>query len=681
METRMFHSRFKTVWHPLSIYLALLITGLVVLTSVRATRAAMLFNLEIEAESGTRTSPMTVGNDASASGGQYLFSGVNSSGQVRFTVNVPGGNYTVWCRVIGETQLSDSFYVSVDGGTEDIYDVVENTWSGSWQWTKVNGRAGRSPLTLNPRAFTLSEGLHVFTFRAREENTRLDKLIITDDNGFNPSALTGGSALTPIPTPTPTPPQSPTTLSGFYASPNGSRNGDGSIGNPWDLQTALNWPASVGPGATIWMRGGTYRGCFTSFLSGSPGAPVTLRQYPGERATIDSYGGSCSVTFNVVGSWSVMQGFEVMYSGPSRTSARPIGVNVLGTHTKLVNLIVHDNGEGIGFWNAATDSEVYGCIIYNNGTYDYNRGWGSGIYSQNSSGTKRIADNIAFNQFGNGTQIQGSDQTNVSGYQIEGNAIFNNGSPLQALKLNLVIGSGQPAERISVTNNYLYMPDATATNTYLGYSDALNKDLVVRDNDFGGGGPTLQLGGWEQVTLTGNKFHGSYYLINLARPNLFGWSRSVWDYNSYHFSGGSLASILSIQYQGFGLFNWQQLTGYDRNSSFVSGLSGFDVLIRPNQYEPGRAHIIILNYDLRNSAAINPSGVLRVGQEYEIRDAQNYFGAPVVTGVYDGNPISINLAALTSVAAPVGLGAPGSEAVRLPAHTPRAYNALVLVGR
>src|SRR5689334_17648608 len=73
----------------------------------------------------------------------------------------------------------------------------------------------------------------------------------------------------------------------FFVSPTGSARGDGSIGNPWDLQTALNGPAAVHPGDTIWLRGGTYRGTFASNLNGTSSAPIQVRQYAGERATLD----------------------------------------------------------------------------------------------------------------------------------------------------------------------------------------------------------------------------------------------------------------------------------------------------------------------------------------------------------------------------------------------------------
>ena len=75
----------------------------------------------------------------------------------------------------------------------------------------------------------------------------------------------------------------------FYASPTGTTStapGTGSITNPWSLQTALSQPAAVHPGDTIWLRGGTYTGTFTSYLTGTASLPIVVRQYTGERPTL-----------------------------------------------------------------------------------------------------------------------------------------------------------------------------------------------------------------------------------------------------------------------------------------------------------------------------------------------------------------------------------------------------------
>jgi hypothetical protein len=92
-----------------------------------------------------------------------------------------------------------------------------------------------------------------------------------------------------VKTPTPTPRSSPTpTGLAFYVSPNGSPSGNGSITKPWNLQTALNQRSSV-VGATIYLRGGTYTGKFSSNLRGLPTLPIVVQSYPGEWAKIDGY--------------------------------------------------------------------------------------------------------------------------------------------------------------------------------------------------------------------------------------------------------------------------------------------------------------------------------------------------------------------------------------------------------
>ena len=45
----------------------------------------------------------------------------------------------------------------------------------------------------------------------------------------------------------------------WYAAPTGTPGGNGGINNPWDLQTALDHPASVQPGDTIWKLARMYR--------------------------------------------------------------------------------------------------------------------------------------------------------------------------------------------------------------------------------------------------------------------------------------------------------------------------------------------------------------------------------------------------------------------------------------
>src|ERR1700690_1178515 len=106
-----------------------------------------------------------------------------------------------------------------------------------------------------------------------------------------------------------------------YAAPAGTSSGDGSIGSPWDLQTALNQPGSLQPGDTVWLRGVTYRAPtsegFMSHLNGTAASLIIIRNYNGARATID--GLHTQYTLAVFGSYTWFWGLEVMDSNTQRT--------------------------------------------------------------------------------------------------------------------------------------------------------------------------------------------------------------------------------------------------------------------------------------------------------------------------------------------------------------------------
>jgi hypothetical protein len=141
------------------------------------------FTQYLEAESATLGSPMKAVADSTASGGSYVVTPSFEVGTARFTINVPtSGQYYVWARVVAADGSQDSFYVSVDGTSEDVYDAAQNKWSSSWQWDPVVGRSTGT----SPRVFNLSAGSHVFQFRGREPNVRLDRIFITNSSSAKP---------------------------------------------------------------------------------------------------------------------------------------------------------------------------------------------------------------------------------------------------------------------------------------------------------------------------------------------------------------------------------------------------------------------------------------------------------------------------------------------------------------
>jgi len=114
------------------------------------------------------------------------------------------------------------------------------------------------------------------------------------------------------------------------------------------------------------------------------------------------------------GADTIYRDLEIPHSGINRTEERSFklrgtGGNIYGTRVKLVNSVIQDTAQGIGFWVQAVDAEIYGNIIFNNGYCDADKSIGSdnwinghGICTQIDQGTKRISHNVIFSQFGFG---------------------------------------------------------------------------------------------------------------------------------------------------------------------------------------------------------------------------------------------------------------------------------------
>src|SRR6185437_6455784 len=137
----------------------------------------------------------------------------------------------------------------------------------------------------------------------------------------------------------PAPPPPPENHAGWYVAPNGSSGGTGSASAPWDLTTALSGASGrVQPGDTIWLRAGTYgsgegRSDYHATLNGTASAPIIVRQYPGERATIN---GDIAVDGSNTWYW----GFELENTNTATQDIQ--GINSHCPGCRFINLVVHD---------------------------------------------------------------------------------------------------------------------------------------------------------------------------------------------------------------------------------------------------------------------------------------------------------------------------------------------------
>lgn len=443
-----------------------------------------------------------------------------------------------------------------------------------------------------------------------------------------------------------------------YVAPDGRADGDGSRQQPWDLQTALDQPASVGPGDTIWMTGGTYRGNFTSLLTGSAGAPVRLRAVPGEHVRIDTNGGPApdgERHFRIRGEHAVYQGFEVTCSDPaSRVTQTPGSwpadidrgsISCRGSHNRFVHLVVHDLHAGFGFWSDGTGGEIYGCVIYNNGWSGPDRNHGHGIYTQNRQGTKRLADNIVFNQSAYGIHGYGSDQAYLRGFDVEGNTCFHNGRLFDAAdesQPDIFFGGGTECGDIRLADNAVHSSRGDGKVAMGFLWGPANDDAVITGNTLSGAELRI-VQPWSDLTVTGNTTVTDGRFARLIEG---GAGNHTWDENTYH-ATGSEDEPFEIDYAGKTQSEWQSETGYDNGSDFHEGEpTGPQVILRSSEYEHGRAHLTVFNWDGAPAVEVDLSAVVDERHHFAIHHVFDLFGEAVLEGTYAGGTVALPMQAL-----------------------------------
>lgn len=420
----------------------------------------------------------------------------------------------------------------------------------------------------------------------------------------------------------------------FYVAPNGFATNPGTLAAPIDLVTALSSQSPAQPDDTLWLRGGIYAGSFTSNLTGTFRHEITVRQYPGERATLDGSPTPGLSTLTVYGAYTIYRDFEVMNGDAERRDgvrSRGTGINVFGPYTKFINLTVHDAEVGIGFWTPAIGAELYGNVVYNNGDEGPDRGHGHSIYTQNDTGTKRIADNVLLDSFSFGIHAytQGGAINNML---IDGNIAFNHGmlSAVSGAKGNILLGGTQVSHNSTITNNLTYYP--------AGYGG--------RGADIG------YITACDSPDVEGNYFVGDT-AVNL-------------DCTNFTFLNNSLV----------GAWNPGNLnTTNPVNTYSATHPSGLKVFVRPNEYQPGRANVAVYNWDKLPQVNVDLSGArLTLNQNYELRNAQNFFGPPVTTFTYTGAPVQIPMT-------PGALTMPVGNYAAAPLDTRPEFGAFIVMQR
>jgi hypothetical protein len=247
----------------------------------------------------------------------------------------------------------------------------------------------------------------------------------------------------------------------FYAAPDGKPEGDGSKEKPWSLAAAVNGSKKeIKPGDTITLREGTYVVPGTADqlkldvkLAGTADKPITVRGEPGKRATVDGGFSVKDPSASVI-----IRDLEIAsLSRPVTADGFQGGIQIKGgkdtpvKDVKMINLVIHDAGQGISDWLEVRGSEIYGCIIYKCGWPANDRPHGHCIYTQNQdpAPTKTVSNCILSTPLGNGQQVMQAYGTRsyADNYLITENIFYEKGE-------FTVHSARNPSHNVSVHHNY-----------------------------------------------------------------------------------------------------------------------------------------------------------------------------------------------------------------------------------
>jgi hypothetical protein len=432
----------------------------------------------------------------------------------------------------------------------------------------------------------------------------------------------------------PTRPPRPVLEPQFYVAPppRGAPGGDGSRSRPWDLATALaGGRGAVQPGDTIWLLGGVYAGRFAATLTGTSGAPIVVRQYPGQRATIDG-------NLRVDGAFAIYWGFEITQANPVANANDAL--ETYGPDCKFINLVVHDAGkQGMSFWEDSGTSELYGSIFYNNGTHE---NLDHGVYAASEGGEKWIVDNIVFDNLAYGIHVYaGNRHPFLSDVHVRGNTAFNTGAISRDgfQNANLLIGGDVRTEHMSADSNLLYFAGPEGRNLRLGMPRGDNRDILVRGNYVAGGAVTLLMTGWTKAEVADNEFIGAAAMVDLSAR---GGVRDGYAWHGNRYVRDPAARAWRYGGVAYDFATWRQTTALGSTDTATATAPATPrVFVRPNRYEPGRATVVVYNWGRRPTVRVDVSSAIRPGAHYELRNVQALFGPPLLSGTYGGGVLEI----------------------------------------
>ena len=396
----------------------------------------------------------------------------------------------------------------------------------------------------------------------------------------------------------------PSRAADYFVASDGRAENSGTRQSPWDIESAWQGRQRIEAGSTIYMLEGVYRhpertwsgGQFEIRLSGEPDAPIHIRPLPGDRVTID---GGVTVANGTRHLWiwelelTVSEAADwdrrVPHAGADPRPARdhPAG-----------GLTIH-GGENSKFINLVVHGLSSTGVSFWRGAIDAEL-HGCLIYDNGLIATDRYHGPGIYTQNQTGQKsitdniLWGNYSTTIQAYgsdraYVNGYRIVGNiaFAPLKAGgRAGILIGGGRPSEAIVASENILY-----EVPLRVGYTAPHNEDAVVRDN----------------VLLKTD--------LSITR------FRHVDAENNRIVDGSTVAAEMPQE-------SW----------------------LRPNQYDPDRANLAVLNGGRAATVDVDLSGFLRPGDAYRIVSALDFYGQPVIEGSYDGGLLALPVPAVEATA-------------------------------
>lgn len=124
-------------------------------------------------------------------------------------------------------------------------------------------------------------------------------------------------------------------------------------------------------------------------------------------------------------------------------------------------------------------------------------------------------------------------------------------------------------------------------------------------------------------------------------------STDVWDRNTY---SGFVATLHAgdTQHASIDFAAWKAATAaaghpFDTSSTEIPPPTGTWVRLIKNAYAPGRARLVIVNHgaDSAATAAVDLATLAAPGDVYTIHALRDPYGAPLASGMYNGEPIVV----------------------------------------